>query len=68
MLNRRYGDKFIGDWLDAKKHGDGELLYVNGDRFKVRAASVKCRGAETCLLRHNISPNDDTVKSPIQQI
>ena len=30
-----YGDKFVGDWVDAKKHGDGELLYVNGDRFKV---------------------------------
>ena len=37
-VNPRYGDKFIGDWLDAKKHGDGELLYVNGDRFKVQSA------------------------------
>lgn len=29
-----YGDQFIGDWVDAKKHGEGELIYANGDRFR----------------------------------
>ena len=29
-----YGDQYVGDWVDAKKHGEGELLYANGDRFR----------------------------------
>lgn len=24
----------MGEWVDAKKHGEGELVYINGDRFK----------------------------------
>ena len=28
------GDKYVGEWAEGKKNGLGELLYVNGDKFK----------------------------------
>lgn len=28
------GDKYSGEWKDGKKSGSGELLYVNGDKFR----------------------------------
>lgn len=26
--------QYIGDWVEGKKHGSGELHYVNGDIFR----------------------------------
>jgi len=28
------GDKYIGEWKDGKKSGKGELVYINGDKFR----------------------------------
>jgi hypothetical protein len=28
------GDKYVGEWKDGKKSGKGELIYVNGDKFR----------------------------------
>lgn len=28
------GDKYVGEWKDGKKCGKGELLYINGDKFR----------------------------------
>ena len=32
------GDKYIGEWKDGKKSGKGELVYINGDKFRYCAA------------------------------
>lgn len=28
------GDKYVGDWVEGKKTGLGELFYENGDKFR----------------------------------
>ena len=28
------GDKYVGEWKDGKKSGKGELMYINGDKFR----------------------------------
>lgn len=43
------GDKYAGEWQDAKKHGEGELIYTNGDRFKGQKESYSVTSGN-CLL------------------
>jgi len=38
------GDKFVGDWVDAKKEGEGELIYHNGDRFNGQWSDDRASG------------------------
>lgn len=28
------GDKYVGEWVESRKEGPGELIYACGDRFK----------------------------------
>ena len=28
------GDKYVGDWVDGKKHGKGTLYYTNGEKYE----------------------------------
>mmetsp|Transcript_114503 Transcript_114503/g.363926 ORF Transcript_114503/g.363926 Transcript_114503/m.363926 type:complete len:162 (-) Transcript_114503:25-510(-) len=34
----------IADWMDAKKEGEGELIYSNGDRFKGQRLDDRASG------------------------
>ena len=34
LLRTPVGDRYVGDWVAGKKHGQGELQYANGDVFR----------------------------------
>lgn len=27
------GDRYVGEWLNGKRHGHGKFFYVNGDKY-----------------------------------
>lgn len=40
------GDKYVGEWKDGKKSGKGELIYINGDKFRYRTTWMCLGGAQ----------------------
>lgn len=36
------GDKYVGEWKGGKKSGKGELIYINGDKFRYVPYAYAC--------------------------
>lgn len=51
--------RYVGDWMAAKKHGQGELYYANGDMF--RGEWKQERGLKSTSVAH--AATFDTLRS-----
>jgi len=38
------GDRYMGQWLHGKRHGQGTMFYKNGDRYEGEWQNAKCHG------------------------
>ena len=50
------GNKYIGEWIDGKKSGEGVMIYENGDLYDGEWQHGKKNGQGTLTLKNgNIS-------------
>ena len=48
-----HGDKYVGDWVAAKKQGQGELYYANGDMFRGEWVQDRASGNGVLMYANN---------------
>ena len=47
------GGRYVGDWEAAKKHGQGELYYANGDMFRGEWVADRASGSGVLMYANN---------------
>ena len=50
---RHVFDRYVGDWEAAKKHGQGELYYANGDMFRGEWHQDRASGNGVLMYANN---------------